>query len=202
MVMAARHIRPGRTWTAAAPVALLAALSGLMLALLPGAVPASGAAPATVPSSWVSVAAGGTQTCGILTDGSLWCWGDNYDGQLGDGTQLNRTTPVPVAGDATWAQVDTGGQHTCGIRTDGSLWCWGDNTFGQVGDGTSGTSYLYHQPVRVGTDTDWSTVATGYYHTCGIHTDGSLWCWGENSQGQLGFARQGQDNPAPTRVGT
>jgi alpha-tubulin suppressor-like RCC1 family protein len=225
MAMAARHLRPGRTRIVVAPVAVVAALSGVVLSLLVGAVPASAEAavppssapPApestftvdppsdlsrAVPSSWATVAAGGTQTCGILTDGTLWCWGDNYDGQLGDGTQLNRETPVPVVGDATWTQVDTGGQHTCAIRTDGTLWCWGDNTVGQVGDGTNGTSYLHHQPTQIGTDADWSSVATGYYHTCGIRTDGSLWCWGENSQGQLGFGRQDQDGRVPTRVGT
>ncbi|MEV4282662.1 hypothetical protein [Actinoplanes xinjiangensis] len=70
--------------------------------------------------------------CGIRTDASLWCWGDNNAGQLGDGTATGRDGPVR-SGTASWRTVAPGATHTCGIRTDRSLWCWGDNAVGQLG---------------------------------------------------------------------
>lgn len=130
---------------------------------------------------WLSVSAGSYHTCGIRTGGYLWCWGDNADGQLGDGTRTRRLSPVRVAGGGTWATVAAGDEHTCGVQTDGTLWCWGSGPL--LGDGTNRS---HARPVEVGTDRDWTAVSAAYDHTCGTRTDGTVWCWGTNSFGQLG----------------
>jgi hypothetical protein len=82
------------------------------------------------------VAAGGHHTCAIKTNGSLWCWGYNWYGQLGDGTNTSRNTPVQIISSGV-SYVAAGGRHTCAIKQDGSLWCWGDNYYSQLGDGTN-----------------------------------------------------------------
>lgn len=87
-------------------------------------------------TDWASINAGDGHICGLRDDASLWCWGGNRDGQLGDGTRTQRTTPVRI-GDATWATVSTGAGHTCGVRSDATLWCWGVNWASQLGDGTT-----------------------------------------------------------------
>lgn len=73
-------------------------------------------------------------TCGVASDGSLWCWGDNGRGELGDGTHNGHTTPHQVGTDAGWQQVAAAADVTCGVKTDQTLWCWGANDDGQLGD--------------------------------------------------------------------
>ena len=79
-------------------------------------------------------------TCARKTDDTLWCWGDNGTGQIGDGSTTVRSSPVQIAGDWTW--ISCGGQHTCGRKSDGSLWCWGANGGGPLGDGTQTTRHV------------------------------------------------------------
>jgi len=86
--------------------------------------------------SGARLGAGRYHTCAIKQDGSLWCWGANYYGQLGDGTNTNKNTPVQIMSSGVVA-VSLGGDYTCAIKQDGSLWCWGDNYYGQLGDGTA-----------------------------------------------------------------
>ena len=105
--------------------------------------------------TWKTVRAGGFYTCAIRTDSTLWCWGYNIFGQLGDGSIADRSTPVHI-GTATWIALSAGGKHTCGIQADRSLWCWGDNREGQVGNGTTNEGVL--RPTQVGTATDWRAV--------------------------------------------
>ena len=88
------------------------------------------------PALFQQVSAGGNHTVGIRPDGSLWAWGYNMHGQLGDGTTINKHTPTRIGTD-TWTSVFAGSAHTVGIRTDGSLWAWGSNYEGQLGDGTT-----------------------------------------------------------------
>ncbi len=107
-------------------------------------------APVTVPDlpgTVMSIAAGAVHTCALLTDRRLFCWGQNLHGQLGDGTTLNRTSPVPVAGDISFVAVFAGGGVTCGFARDGAEYCWGLNSNGQLGDGTRTNR---SSPVRVG----------------------------------------------------
>ncbi|MCL2424807.1 MAG: DUF4214 domain-containing protein [Oscillospiraceae bacterium] len=129
------------------------------------------------------VSAGYRHTVAIHADGSLWAWGWNRRGELGDGTTSERRAPVRVGMDYNWSIVSAGEHHTIGIRTNGSLWTWGDNTHGQLGDGTT---IDRHIPVRIGTEYDWTSVSAGYMHTMAIRSDGSLWAWGHNGRSQLG----------------
>jgi alpha-tubulin suppressor-like RCC1 family protein len=131
-------------------------------------------------------AAGNLHSCALGADHSLWCWGDNSNGQLGDGTTHMRLNPTQIPG-TDWAQISGGFYHTCALKTDGSLWCWGDNSNGQLG---TGNTTAVRVPTQVTTATaKWSAVTTGHAHTCGLQIDGSLWCWGGNSDGQLGSAQ-------------
>ena len=155
-------------------------------------------------TTWLSVATGGGHaeatggapsfprgphglTVAIKADRSLWIWGHNMWGQLGDGTTVNRSIPVQVQPGATWASVSAGGGHIAAIRTDGSLWAWGRNHHGQLGDGTTIDRDV---PVRIGADNNWAYVSVGFFHTMAIRTDGSLWAWGENRFRQLGDGTQ------------
>ncbi len=82
------------------------------------------------------VATGAVHTCALLTDASVWCWGQNSHGQVGDGTTTDRPTPVPVSGDHAFSALHAGGGSTCGITREGEELCWGLNQSGQLGDGT------------------------------------------------------------------
>ncbi|MBP6733116.1 MAG: fibronectin type III domain-containing protein [Chromatiaceae bacterium] len=115
----------------------------------------------------------------IASDGSLWAWGDNQFGQLGDGTNTYRSTPTPVLTGV--AVLAAGGYHTLALKTDGSLWAWGDNGSGQLGDGTTTNRYTPKQIL-----TGVAAIAAGNSHTLALKTDGSLWTWGRNLDGQLG----------------
>lgn len=103
---------------------------------------------------FTSITPGLVFTCGRAVDGQAYCWGDNSNGQLGDGTTINRSTPAPVAGGYHFAQVKSGRHHTCGLTVDGHVYCWGGNTFGELGYGDAGTalfgSYFSARPVGVG----------------------------------------------------
>lgn len=128
-------------------------------------------------------------TAAIKTDGTLWLWGNNNQGRLGDNTTTHRSSPVQtVAGGNNWLQLDVGGQsagHTACVKTDGTLWLWGLNSFGQIGDNTATAGYS--SPIQtVAGGTNWKQVSCGTNTTAAIKTDGTLWCWGNNSSGQLG----------------
>ena len=130
-------------------------------------------------------AGGGLHMCARKTDGTLWCWGYNLAGQLGDGTTSVGFSPVQVAALGTSvAEVAASGSHTCARKTDGTLWCWGDNSNGQLGDGTKTNSSSPMQVVAAGTNL--AEVTAGGSYTCARKTDGTLWCWGDNNNGQLG----------------
>ena len=136
-------------------------------------------------TNWKLVAAGGYHTACIKTDGTLWTWGFNNQGQLGDNTVAQKSSPVQtVAGGTNWKQVAGGFLSTAAIKTDGTLWTWGYNNYGQLGDNTKTHRSSPIQTIAGGTN--WKQVAGGTYHTACIKTDGTLWTWGYNSQGQLG----------------
>jgi alpha-tubulin suppressor-like RCC1 family protein len=128
---------------------------------------------------------------------TLWGWGYNKYGQLGDGTTVNRDESTRVYYAEGWRMVSAGAFHTAAIKTDGSLWAWGWNEYGQLGDGTNTGKNV---PTPIGIDQDWKVVAAGGHHTVAIKNDGSLWAWGENYNGQLGDATW-TNRSVPVRVG-
>jgi alpha-tubulin suppressor-like RCC1 family protein len=136
-------------------------------------------------TNWQSVACGADHTAAIKTDGTLWLWGQNYNGQLGNNNSTNQSSPVQTVSQGTnWKLVACGGFHTAAIKTDGTLWLWGRNTNGPLGNDAGGDRSSPVQTVSQGTN--WKLVACGGYHTAAIKTDGTLWLWGRNTDGQLG----------------
>jgi alpha-tubulin suppressor-like RCC1 family protein len=145
-------------------------------------------------SDWVSASAGGSHSLGVRANGSLWAWGNNGQGRLGDDTITSRSSPVSVVGGfSDWISASAaGGSHSLGVRANGSLWAWGVNSGGQLGDNTitSRTS-----PVSVvGGFSDWISASAGGGHNLGVRANGSLWAWGSNSDGRLG------DNSTTSRL--
>ena len=141
------------------------------------------AASTAAPLSFRQLSAGYRHTCGITTDNRAYCWGDNFNGGLGDGTTQYRTTPVAVSGGLRFLQVSGGLNYTCGVTTDFKAYCWGQNTYGKLGDG-SATRRL--APAAVFGTRRFRQVDAGLHHTCGVTTAGIGYCWGNNIWGQLG----------------
>jgi alpha-tubulin suppressor-like RCC1 family protein len=133
---------------------------------------------------FAAMSGGHWHTCGVTSSGSAYCWGHNLFGQLGDGTTTDRTTPVAVSGGLTFEAVSADNSHTCGVTSSGSAYCWGLNSAGKLGDGT--TTRRYTTPVAVSGGLTFEAVSAGRYHTCGLTTGGSAYCWGDNGYGQLG----------------
>jgi alpha-tubulin suppressor-like RCC1 family protein len=130
-------------------------------------------------TNWTYISAGIEHTVAIREDGSLWAWGNNFSGQLGNGSTTFEDAPVQIGTDTNWRSVVAGGHQTMAIREDGSLWAWGNNQGGQLGDGTRDNRF---SPVQIGYDTNWESVTTGgaqhFAYTEAIKNDGSLWAWG------------------------
>ena len=106
----------------------------------------SGAAPTQLTGTWREISLGQRHGCGIRADGALACWGDNQDGQIGDGSFDRRLVPTPVGTDTDWEQIVATVSHSCGLRSDGSLWCWGRSDDGALGTGTSWSGALQLVP--------------------------------------------------------
>jgi len=136
-------------------------------------------------NNWKQVACGGFFTAAIKTDGTLWTWGSNSEGQLGVNDTTQRNTPVTTfAGGTNWKQVSGGRNHTAAIKTDGTLWGWGRGISGELG---TNTTVNRSTPVTTfAGGTNWKQVSGGRLITAAIKTDGTLWTWGSNSAGQLG----------------
>jgi alpha-tubulin suppressor-like RCC1 family protein len=135
-------------------------------------------------NSVASVTTGLYHTCARKSDNTLWCWGVNEDGELGNGNTTDNSRPVQVSGLSNVAAVAVGDYHTCARTTDNKLWCWGFNGSGQLGDGTTVTRITSTQVTSLGATA--TEVVAGASHTCARKTDNSLWCWGYNASGQIG----------------
>ena len=145
-------------------------------------------------NDWKQVDAGGVFTIALKNDGSLWGWGNNYEGQLGIGSTTGNTPygwtfPQKIGSSSDWKKISVGDKHVIAIKNDGTLWAWGDNYFGQLGDGT-GIDKLV--PTQIGSDNDWKEIAAGSVNTLALKNNGTLWSFGSytfwifNTPTQLG----------------
>ena len=139
------------------------------------------ATPTPIPAK-SSIAARSNQTMAIKANGTVWAWGNNGNGQLGDGTTTNRAAPVQVSGLSDVVSI-TSGVHTMALKSNGTVWASGWNWFGQLGDGTTTER---HTPVQVSGLTDVVSITAGHYHSFAIKSNGTVWAWGRNDFGQLG----------------
>lgn len=139
-------------------------------------------------------------TCALLEDGTTKCWGSNYNGQLGDGTKERRNEPTQVIVlEDVAVDLALGGSHTCALLEDGTARCWGANWFGQLGDGTD--QDVLTQTVAVqGLPAPIVDLEAASNRTCAILDDGSLWCWGDNSRGDLGAGTAAISSTVPLPV--
>lgn len=145
----------------------------------------------------VKLVSGANHTLALLSDGSVWSWGKNDSGQLGDGTFATRTLPTRVPLDQPASDIVAGASHSFAILEDGTLVGWGSNRYGQLGDGTTGNR---SRPVTIAGVSHPVALAAGFAHTLAIDENGILWAWGYNIYGQLG--RRGNSNltePKPVR---
>jgi len=145
-----------------------------------------------------ALSAGGYHNCALLSDSSIWCWGRNDKGQLGNGTPVAQSTaPTKVVGIGPAVMVSSGAYHTCALLVDETVWCWGWNEFGQLGNGTLLDSAT---PTQVlGGISSATVIASGGHHSCAVLADGTMRCWGGNDYGQLG---NGTLIPSGSIVGT
>ncbi len=164
----------------------------------------TGQTPVTIAGGpWVAPAVGSVHSCALASDGGVWCWGGNASGQLGSGDRTSRPEPRQVALPAKALDVRTAFEFTCAVLADASAWCWGYNWEGQLGLGDTHPGDDHLEPIQLGSTRDWTFVAPGQGHGCGIRSPGRLYCWGRNTESQLG---QGTTEPpqmrAPVQVGT
>jgi len=137
-------------------------------------------------SGVVAVSAGGSHTCALTVAGGVKCWGDNDQGQVGDGTAASTSTPVGVTGLRSGVvALSAGSSDTCALTTVGAVKCWGYNDDGELGDG--GALLRRSSPVNLaGLIAAPAAISAGYGHACDVSVSGAVECWGDNQFGQLG----------------
>jgi len=144
--------------------------------------------PVQVPgTTWSKVSGGHSHMLALKTDGTIWSWGYNAQGQLGNNTNAQRSSPVQIPG-TTWSDICADSKNSYGIKTDGSLWSWGKASSGELGNNNKTQR---SSPIQVGSSGapssfTWASIYGVFESAHGIKTDGTLWSWGYNGQGQLG----------------
>jgi alpha-tubulin suppressor-like RCC1 family protein len=157
-------------------------------------------APVNVGGSWSSVSVGQVAACGIQADGSLLCWGSNTNGQLGNAMVVQTDTPRQVGVATDWTAVSVGANAVCALESGGTLSCWGGNAYGETG--LSASSMPVMTPTLFEPGTTWSAVAVGWTHACAVASNGSLWCWGSDLEGELGVGTTAGIPNGPVQVGS
>ncbi len=154
-------------------------------------------------ASYTAISAGADHTIALQSDGSLWAWGNNSYGELGDGTTADSLLPKRI-GTASYSVISAGPSYSIAIKPDGSLWVWGSNYSGRLGDGNTFNGFQPYltnvlAPKQIGTG--YAAIAAGETHTLALKSDGSLWAWGGNGYGQLGYATTTR-SLVPKQIGT
>lgn len=148
--------------------------------------------------------AGSFSAMAVKTDGTLWAWGYNLAGRLGDNSVANRSSPVQIGALTNWSSAAPGQFASYGIKTDGTFWSWGTNTYGELAL-NNGSAYVFRSsPVQVGSLTNWSSVRTMTNGFMSLKTDGTIWGCGRNNLGQLGTGTSGFTNnfSSPVQIGS
>jgi alpha-tubulin suppressor-like RCC1 family protein len=172
-----RRLMARRLAAGLAAVALaLAGIAGAGLVLLGPAAPASAGTP-------VSVTAGDGFSCGLMPDQSVWCWGRNTTGQLGNGTDTDSLVPVQVQALPPAIDISAGHDHVCAVDTTDQVLCWGSDAFGELGNGSTSVQQEFPQLVLGISATQ---VSAGDGSSCALTTSGTVDCWGDNNYGELG----------------
>ncbi len=148
----------------------------------------------------IAIAAGGSHTCAVTSAATVKCWGDNEDGQLGDGTQAASDTPVDVVGITTATAITTGESHSCALTSAGAAVCWGSNGEGQIGDDRACGRRCIAPSQVAGLESGVTAISAGGLHTCALLDDGTVRCWGFNFEGQSGDGTSANIRVTPVPV--
>ena len=162
---------------------LVILIVGLMAVILPVSLQTPQRANAAAMTGFTQVSAGTMFTCAVKSDQTVWCWGDNANGKLGDGTTINRNRPVQVSGLTDVTSVDNQSDFSCALKANGTVWCWGTGGFGQLGNGGTANSST---PVQVTGLSGVTQMSTGYGHVCAVISNGTVSCWGWNVNHMIG----------------
>ncbi|MEI7620912.1 MAG: fibronectin type III domain-containing protein [Candidatus Moraniibacteriota bacterium] len=150
-----------------------------------------GPATSTPASNFTSISSGYAHNLALKSDGTVWAWGNNGFGQLGDGTSISRFTPVQVLGLTNVLAVAAGYNHSLALKNDGTVWAWGWNAYSQLGDGTQSIRNLPVQVKASATPGDYlqnvSAISLGDTHSLALKNDGTVFAWGGNGRGQIGI---------------
>lgn len=135
-------------------------------------------------NNWKEIIAGYNHTLAIKNDNTLWAWGNNVHGQMGNGVFLgNVLVPTQVGTESNWKTASLGHEQSLAIKLDGTLWAWGGNSYGELGDGSTTKKNI---PVQIGNETNWKSVSADYFNSYAIKNNNTLWGWGDNSYYQFG----------------
>lgn len=145
----------------------------------------------------IASSSGATHSLALKDDGTVWAWGFNSNGQIGDNTSTNRKGAVQVAGLTNIIAISVGNLHSMALRSDGTVWAWGYNVYYNLGDGTNNSRT---QPVQVISISDVTAISAGGYHSMALKSDGTVWTWGQNNYGQIGDNTVGYIHMLPTQV--
>ena len=154
-------------------------------------------------TDWVNISSGQDFSLAVKSNGQLWTWGTNLDGQLGQGDTTARSAPIQIGSLTDWSgekwHLCAAGSSSYNIKVDGTLWAWGRGDLGQQGDGTFSDN---NSPVQIGSDTDWASIQANASVIVATKKNGTLWTWGFNAQGALGQNNPSGDVNSPVQVGT
>jgi alpha-tubulin suppressor-like RCC1 family protein len=148
--------------------------------------------------TWKELEISGDSVCAIKSDDTIWCWGSDGSGQLGNGaTTGNQATPAQINDASTWRSITGGNNNYCAIRSDNTGWCWGRGWNHELGNGSNSDRI---SPVQISGGHTWKKLSLGWAHACGIRMDDTLWCWGSQANGSLGNGLTSGSQTTPIQI--